>query len=109
MEHASREAPTTGVKKLAKSSHKVSQVEIENSDGEMEVTIHTDAGPPPKPWNPPTGLKFPCPLDNHVHEVSKCTEFFNLTPLGRCEKKRKNKDVLLVLETQDCVQGKEVY
>ena len=85
-EPTSREAPTTGVKKPAKSSHKGSQVEIDNSDGEMEAMVHAAAGPPPKLWNPPPGLQFLCPLDTHVHEISKCAEFFNLTPLDRWEK-----------------------
>ena len=85
-EPTSREALTTGVKKPAKSSLKVSQVEIDNPDPEMEPTVKAAAGPPPKPWNPPPGLKCPCPLDTHVHEMSKCAEFFNLTPLDRWEK-----------------------
>ena len=52
-----KEAVTTGVKKRAKSSYKVSQVEIDNLDDEMEASVHAAAEPPPKPWNPPPGFK----------------------------------------------------
>ena len=41
-----------------KSSYNVSQVEIDDSDEEEEATVHVATGPPPKPWNPPAGLKF---------------------------------------------------
>ena len=73
---SSRSKPTTretlmdGIKKPGKSSHKVQQVEDENSSSYTEATAHAISGPPPKPWNPPAGLKFPCPLGSHKHEVS---------------------------------------
>ena len=44
-----------------------------------------------KPWNPPPGLKFPCPLANHKQEVSTRAEFFNLSPLDRWEKIEKGR------------------
>ena len=50
------------------------------------ITVKTLSSPPRLNWNPTTKLKFPCPLDNHKHKVSKCSEFFNLTPLDRGEK-----------------------
>ena len=78
-----KEAVTTAVKKPGKFPYNVSQVEIDDSDDEEEATVHTATGPPPKPWNPPASLKLLCPLSNHVHEVSKCAEFFNLTPLDK--------------------------
>ena len=81
----------TAAKKAVKSSYNVTQVEIDDSADEEEATVHAAAGPPPKPWNPPLGLKFRCPLGNHVHEVSKCVEFFYLTPLDRWEKIEKLK------------------
>ena len=49
------------------------------------------SGPAPKPWNPPSGLKFLCPVTNHKHEVSTCAEFFNFSPLGRWEKIEKGR------------------
>ena len=79
-----RENSTIGAKKPMKSSHNVQQMETENSDIETDTTNVT--GPPPRPWNPPAGLKFPCPLGNHKHEVSICSEFFNLTLLDRWKK-----------------------
>ena len=51
-----KEAVRTGVKKPGKSSYQVSKVEIDDSDNEMEVTVHAAAGPPPKPWNLPSGF-----------------------------------------------------
>ena len=80
-----------GGKKPAKSSHKVQQMEDENSDSETETTAHVVPGPPLKPWNPPSGLKFPCPLGSHKHEVSTCSELYNLTPLDRWEKIEKGR------------------
>ena len=70
-----REVQSTGVKKLIKSSHKVQQLENESSGSETEITAHAMSGPAPKPWNPPLGLKFPCPLTNPKHKVSTCPEF----------------------------------
>ena len=37
-------------------------------------------------WNPPAGLKFPCPIGNHKHEVSTCPDFFNFSPVDRWDK-----------------------
>ena len=58
------------------------------SDTESEVGIHATSGAiPRKPrWDPPAGLKFPCPVGNHKHEVSSCAEFCNLSPADRWEK-----------------------
>ena len=82
------DSSSTGSKKVAKSSHKVTVQEKEYSDTESEVGIHaTSSATPRKPWwDPPAGLKFPCPVGNHKHEVSSCAEFFNLSPLDRWEK-----------------------
>ena len=78
-----RETLMAGVKKLAKSSHKVQQLEDESSGSDTEATARAISGPAPKPWNPPLGLKFPCLLGNHKHEVSMCNAFFHLSPLDR--------------------------
>ena len=66
-------------------------METENSDSETQATVHSVTRPPPKLQNPPPGLKFPCLLGNHKHEVSMCVEFFNLTPLDRWEKIEKGR------------------
>ena len=58
----SKEAILTGIKKIGKSSHKVQLQEAENSASDTEASSHVVAGPPTKPWNPPAGLKFLCPL-----------------------------------------------
>ena len=82
------DSSSTGGKKIAKSSHKITVHEKEYSDTESEVGVHaTSSAKPWKPWwDPPAGLKFPCPVGNHKHEVSSCAEFFNLSPLDRWEK-----------------------
>ena len=85
-EHTPREAQMARIKKPGKSSHKVQQVEEESSGSDTEATAYAVAGPPPKPWNPPAGLKFPFSLGNHKHKVCNCAEFFNLSPLDRLEK-----------------------
>ena len=61
-------------------------MEDESSGNDTEAIAHAIAGPPPIPWNPPAGLKFPCPLGNHKQEVSMWAEFFNLSPLDTWEK-----------------------
>ena len=48
-------------------------------------------GPAPKPWNPSPGLKFPCPLTNHKHEVSTCNKFVSFSPLDCWEKIEKGR------------------
>ena len=105
-EPTSRKAPTAGVKKPVKSSHKVSQMETKNSDSETEATAHVVTGPPQKLWNPLPGLKFPCPLGNHKHEVSTCSEFFNLTPLDRWEKIEKSKMCYSCLKPKTICRGR---
>ena len=77
----------TGTKKTTKSSHKVQIQERDYSDTESEVGVQTTLTPTPrKPWNPPAGLKFPCPVGNHKHEVSTCPDFFNFSPMDRWKK-----------------------
>ena len=95
-----------GAKKPSKSSHKVHQIQDDDSDSDNEVSAHAMAGPPPKPWNPPSGLKFPFALGNHKHKVNSCAEFFNLTPLDRCDKIVKNRICYTCLKP--CVQGKKL-
>ena len=86
-----KETMMIGVKKLGKLSHKVHQVEEENSGSDTEATAHAVAGPPPKHWNPPAGLKLPCPLGIYKKKVSTCLEFFNLSPVDRWEKIEKGR------------------
>ena len=69
--------------------YKVQALEKGGSNSETETTVHAISGPNTKPWNPPAGLKFPCPMTGHKHEVSKCGEFFDLSPEDRREKLEK--------------------
>ena len=101
-----REAQTAGVEEPVKSSHNVSQMETKNLDSETEAIAHTVTWPPPKPWNPPWGLKFPCPLGNHKHEENVCSEFFNLTPLDRWEKIEKSKMCYSCLKPKTICRGR---
>ena len=79
-------------KKTIKSNY---QIQIQNEEiPDQEECIHTVKNTDPTPWNP-SELNFPCPLGNHKHEVSSCTEFFNLTPLDRWDKIKKM-DVLFL-------------
>ena len=81
------EVPSTGTKKIAKSLRKVQIQERDYSDNETEVGVHATPHLTPRiMWNPPAGLKFPCPIGNHKHEVSTCPDFFNFSPLDRWEK-----------------------
>ena len=78
-----KEVQVTAVKKAVKSTYKGQQQEEEGSGSETNPTVYAMAGSNHKPWNPPAGLKFPCPMTDHKHEVSKCAEFFALSPLDR--------------------------
>ena len=63
-----KEAVTAAARKIVRSSYNVSQEETNDSGNEDGATVHTTTGQPTKPLNPPAGLKFPCPLSNHIHE-----------------------------------------
>ena len=92
------------MKKITKSSHKVQIQERDYSDTESEVRFHTTANPTPrKTWNPPAGLKFPCPVGNHKHEVSMCPDFFNFSPMDRWEKIEPGRMCYTCLKTKKCV------
>ena len=76
------------VKKVMKSNCKVQQQEGDSSGKETEPTVYAMAGSNPKPWNPPSGLKLPCPMADNKYEVSTYAEFFALSPLDGWEKNR---------------------
>ena len=47
------------------------------------------------------GLKFPCPLSNHQHEMSMCAEFFSLNPGDRWNKMEKGRICYSCLAPKD--------
>ena len=57
----------------------------EDSGSEDEIghpKISMNASNIPKPWWR-SGLRFPCPLKGHDHELGSCKDFFSQTPLQR--------------------------
>ena len=49
------------------------------SDDDHDTGVHTAAGH--SDWiKPGSAYKFPCPLQNHDHEIAACTDFLTLTP-----------------------------
>ena len=56
--------------------------------------------PPPKPWYRP-GLKFPCPINTHNHEMSQCKEFLTMQPASRWAKSEKYRICFTCLQPKD--------
>ena len=53
-----------------------------DSDDDLTTGVHTAAGH--SDWiKPGFTHKFPCPLQNHDHEIAACTDFLTLTPKDR--------------------------
>ena len=73
-----------------RSNYKVQSQEEEDSENVQETSLQARE-PNPNPWNLKTELKFPCPMNGHKHEVSKCKEFFYLSPEDRWEKLEKGR------------------
>ena len=63
----------------------ISRTEKEGgSDDEGITGVHSAAYTPPAPWYPP-GMRFPCPLVNHNHEMAECKEWLSMSPADRWE------------------------
>ena len=63
----------------------ISRTEKEGSSDEEDATgIHTTTYTPPAPWYPP-GMRFPCPLVTHNHEMAECKEWLSMSPADRWE------------------------
>ena len=62
------------------SYHSVTFNKRVESGSEEEGGLHTTNYTPPKAWFSP-GLKFPCPLSSHDHEMNTCREFKIFTAL----------------------------
>ena len=99
---------TSNNKKAFSSNHPLSDLDREVPVQELPaMTVKTPSSTPRLNWNPTTKLKFPCPLDNHKHEVSKCSELFNLTPLDRWEKIEKLRMCFSCLKPKTLCRGRK--
>ncbi len=77
-----------------KSVYKIQEKNESCSDDELQpstfaTTFHNQQ------WYPPN-LKFPCPIGNHKHEMSTCSEFFSLNPVRDGVRWIKERSVMLV-------------
>ena len=79
-------------KNALSSNHLVSDLDEEVPVQEQRaMAVKTPNTTPRLNWNPPTKLKFLCPVVHHDHEVKKCKEFFDMSPRERWEKLEKNR------------------
>ena len=74
-----------------KSSFSTHQIDNDSSGEEQNpITVHSTSSTPmqgkPKQWTYPQGLKFPCPIGNHKHEMTACSEYFAYSPVERWAK-----------------------
>ena len=75
---STKDVQSFNTKKTGRSNYKMQGLVKEESDQETSVLAVEESNP--KPWNPPSELKFPSPLTGHKHEVRKCKEFFLYEP-----------------------------
>ena len=100
-----KEVQSTTVKKTVRSNYEMQWPEEEDSESEQEITVHAASEQNPKPWNPPAELKFPCPMRGHKQKVSKCMEYFDVSPEDRWKKIEKGRMCLKpksVCKTRKC-------
>ena len=76
-----------------------------SSEDECINSFHGTSGYSPKQNWYPTGLKFPCPLNNHNHETMVCTQFFALFPKDRWDKIEKRKVCWTCMKPKDVCLG----
>lgn len=78
--------PATKTKsKAAHSLAKNDSNSLEESDSDDEIghpKISMNSSNAPKSWWR-SGLRFPCPIKGHDHELGNCKEFFSQTPMER--------------------------
>ena len=75
------------------------------TDSSLQSTFNVNIPPPSlpkvrKPWYQP-GLRFPCPLKRHNHEMSDCKEFLAMHPKDRWEELDRFKICLTCLRPGD--------
>ena len=98
------------VKKLVRSTYKVEVEKRDSSNSESEVSEHGISKSNPRPWKPSPSLIFPCPIYDHDHEISQCTEFFKLNPTGRWATLLKGRICYTCMKPQfDCHSRKCIY
>ena len=61
--------------------------ESSDSSGDDDPAVHAASWNPPPPWFPP-GMRFPCPLETHNHEMADCKTWLSLTPSERWDKSK---------------------
>ena len=86
----SRAAPipslNTGVMS-SKGKAKLVFTTFDHSDPDDELITGVHVAPGHSDWiKPGSNHKFPCPLQNHDHEIAACPDFLTLTPKDRWNK-----------------------
>ena len=96
------------MKKSVKSSHKVRTQDDDYPNEDSEMGIHAiPTSTPRTAWNPSAALKFPCPVGNHKHKVSACSDFFNFSPVERREKIEKGRMCYTCLKAKNVCKGRK--
>ena len=87
----------------SKSVHKVEE-EGNNSDTEKDSGVFSTSFHNTKWYQ--AGLKFPCPLKGHQHEMTTCADFFSLSPTERWSRMEKGKVCYTCLKPKDVCSTK---
>ena len=86
---------STSVKNKAKGVFTTFDHSDPESKDEVSTSAHVVAGN--SYWiKPGSNYKFPCPLQNHDHEIAACSEFLTLTPKDRWFRSLEDAFVILV-------------
>ena len=83
----------------SKSVHKVVEDDRSKSDNESDSGVFATSYHNTKWYQ--AGLKFPCPLRNHQHEVNTCAEFFSFSPAERWSKMERGKICYTCIRPKD--------
>ena len=88
-----KDVQSSTINKTVRSTYKVQRQDKDDSENDQETSVLAvrEREPNPYPWNPSTELKFSCPITGHKQEVSKCKEFFDMSPEDRWEKLKKGR------------------
>ena len=112
MESARNQELVPGAKVKAKGSHGVQRKDKDklesSSEEEVDAKVHNVQAPsqgPPKQWFQ-SGMKFPCPLAGHKHEIAKCTEMLSMTPDDRWIKIERRKICYTCLQPKAICTGR---